>query len=292
MPVPKQLPSHIAQALAWVPATVETIVVANWELTLPDPDKFEAKADIEALSFLTFVGLPQKGGYFKGLKADWAVMATRNARPASGIGLCPFDGVTIFAAEKSEIERVRASFIKASKGKQTILNREVHFIDEKGVDLWTYYLATESDHLIVATDKTMLEETLQGIDAPRKEPTHQKMLLWSKIDPAAPFWALRTFTDRSRKLSYGMNMGDDKLLAYAMQTDARNTQLSILQRTEAPQGNAHARLFWGNMDTQSTTSARFEEVDGDLNITFGPDKEDWSSLTFYLIAALGTPVFL
>jgi hypothetical protein len=288
----KEPPPHIASALSWLPTNVETIVVANMPVTVPDQEFVETKSEPAIVSFTALMGLPKKSDFFPGFKAHWIVFASRNVRPAGGIGICPFDGVTILAGETAELDRVTADFSKKAIEKKTILGREVHILEEQDADLWTFYLVAEGDRLLVATNESILEDTLKAMDSPRREPAHEIMELWAKIDPEAPYWALRTFTDRSRKLSYGMNMGDDQLQGYAVQLDKHKTQLTITQRTKAKQGNAHARMFWGNMDTQNPTTAKFEEKDGDLEIIFGPDEEDWRSIPFYLIAALGMPAFL
>lgn len=288
-----QLPAAIVEALSWLPSETETVFVVN------SPYKFSAKATendlsaLEACSLLVAVGLPQEAAFLEGMTIDWVVSGTRNYRPARGLGVCPFDGVTIVAVGRGEIAKV-LSKIKETASEEIELDRRKVFVyqEEMERNTWTYYVTAEKERLLVATDKAYLSQTLAHISSPNIKPVHTTMPLWKYVDARSPLWAVRAFTERSNKLPHGMNMDDEGLRGYAIQIDPGGKSLTIIQSTTSTDGHEKAKKLWGNLSTPRSTSAEFSLVGKDLRITFGPDKEDWQMVAFVLLAAIGPVPFI
>src|SRR5215472_7436848 len=184
------------QALAWLPADTETLLVANgpfWmsnfqtgqevytnhEVTSKELEKHFEGMTLQLFNFGN--GLLEK--QLRGKKILFALEASRHFRPPAGLGELLFEGCAVAIFGDSLADR-RDAFMKEAAQKAV----RIAEIDGQKVAV------------LVATNEQFLREMLSRMRNPRKERALPTSLPeWKYVNTRAQFWGVRHFDKQQAK---------------------------------------------------------------------------------------------
>jgi hypothetical protein len=199
----------VQQALSWLPANTETVIVAK-DFLLADFAELQKTHDSYtkeiAFQSLALWPLVLKNGelaaYVKGQRVLLAVEGARHFRAPKGFGLMPYEGCSLIAFASDQRDRLNAFFKLAPKAAlkvEEIEGYRFRVLQQRSEDdIWTIFVGLPRPNLVLmATDLDYLKEVLSrlgGKSGPRALPKNGPE--WQYVDTSAQFWGLRRF-DRS-----------------------------------------------------------------------------------------------
>lgn len=205
----------VEEVISWLPTNTETLLVARKpgqmsEVGGNDPMPKEVR-------YLLTVGLPGRDSGKAKIAYDFVVDGSRKFRPPKSLGIWLYQGCKIIGLQPAEHARLRKLYTKNARSLK-IGNQEVFQLSQKlEQDTWTYQIAFLDGIMLCATDRGYLTEVLNRRKGPKTTRALPETLpQWKYIDKQAPLWAVRNFTPEANKAGGGANMGDSKLIGYAM----------------------------------------------------------------------------
>lgn len=214
-----KLPPPVAEALRWLPAETDTIVVARSVVLPKEPGEGRPAPSLQAdpegtatrvlqrtaAGPLAFADDPAYLALLAGREAAWAVHGARNYEPASLFGGLRYEGAHVLIFEKDlgdAVERLTKLLREKATEVKTIAGKDVYVLK------WNFpkepYIRTkpweglfvvrpEARVLLYGTSEAYLKELLERR---KQNPTKRAALPddlpeWKHLDPAVPAWAVR-----------------------------------------------------------------------------------------------------
>ena len=318
-------PVTVSEALSWLPADTETLIVANGPFLIPPPEtevdedrtrllsKEEINEKFEALPIL-LVGLPN--GLLERLnsrKAAFAMEGSRHFRLPAELGEMPYEGcdIVVFAGD---IASLGDAFMKDSKSVGTKFEevegeRVAVFQEKLEEDVWTALVVFPTPSvLVVATNRDYLRDVLArigGKSGPRALP--EKLPEWKYVNTRARCWALRHYDKSQADLDPSSPIGvenfanfpNDKAIGLVFNFDpvpGRGTTITYLSGVKDVLGIVQEGLFPAESDPDSIKDLRIRYREVAPGIVQGSfdlvHSEPVWYFTFVLMAILGHGVYL
>jgi hypothetical protein len=205
-------PIEIEQALSWLPADTETLLVANGPFWISShetaqqgaknsevtTEELESRFEGLTLSLFNSSNGPLKK-HLEGRKVRFALEASRHFRLPADLGELPFEGCAIAIFDDNLDDR-RDAFMKDAAH----LAVDIAEIDGQKVavfqeplqdDLWTTFVAfPQKGVVLVATDQRLLEQVLARMkDAKGRGALPDCLPEWKYVNRHAQFWGFRHF---------------------------------------------------------------------------------------------------
>jgi hypothetical protein len=286
----------IERALSWLPQDTEVVVAATVPGKIEQSGKSPNLAD--AVKYLASIGLPNGRGVLDELNYTFILDGSRNFLPPKDLGLETYDGCKIVGVTAAESQRFRQKLNQIKTAKQTtIAGHAAYVLQERSqADVWTYSIVLEGELLFIATEKRFLTEVLTRRAGPaRGRALPDSLSVWKTIDRSQPFWAVRQFPTASKKMGYGLNMGDPGLIGYGLALDKDLRRLILTSRSTSSNGFGRANdTFGGFFRSEQKPGLRAIEAvaPGVTRITFDGQETDSEAVIFILMAALGRAVYV
>lgn len=251
-----QQPVAFEQALGWLPADTETIVVANGPFAIPSPTKDELGDDEskslsagEVQSLFQSFAMPLTGTkdgllgkYLEGRTAVLAVEGSRHFRAPKDLGEMLYEGCDIIVLASDE-PGLGDSFLNANKSLTKLVevigkHRVAVFEEQMERDLWTTYVVFPRPNVVlIATSREYLKTVLERMDgAGGARALPDALPEWHFIQRDAPAWGLRHF-DRSQAnldptspfgVEKSANSPDDKAIGVSFEYQGGNPQSATI----------------------------------------------------------------
>jgi hypothetical protein len=205
----------VDEALYWLPANTETIIVAQgpFELRPIEPAK-ESEFPPMDKTLQTFACGPVVSSgevtarkSLEGLPIAFVLEGARGFRSPQGLGLMPYDGCNIIVF-KDELKTAKDDFIKALNSespKEEQIAGQKTFVFQKKLeqDQWKFYIAFPRPNVILgATDRSYLEEVLKRMamkDKPAERALPENLAEWKHVDRKVKFWGIRHYDKANAK---------------------------------------------------------------------------------------------
>jgi hypothetical protein len=256
---PARSSSKVQQALSWLPADTEVVLVTNTPFQMPAYNQessgqsqeipiAELREQFEVLPLERFGavgGLVQK--YLKGQRVELAIEGSRHFRPPADHGESLYEGCAIaILADGSRL----GSFASASEGielktEQLAGQKVMSFDEQVQEDVWTTLIAFPNPSTVIAcTERSYLTEVLErmnGKAGPRA--LAATLAEWKYVDTSAPFWGLRHYDRSQAKLDpsspfagqTAVNLPDDQAIGVTFVFDpgkGKTATISYLSATK------------------------------------------------------------
>ena len=305
-PAPAPLPPAIEDLLWWLPPDTETVQVTQTPAK-PDGPLFEAmdyargeiaSGDVAYSETLT--------RHLRSARIKATVDGAKHFRPPSGLGAMRYDGAMILLFEKplgSAGSGLMADLAKAAlKVEEMDGVKVVEFRDRLENDVWASYIAIpRADVLVIATDRTYLEQLLRRRGARTGARAFPGDLPeWAWVNTSAPFWALRHYRHDEPTMDptspFAKTRGGERLDPGAVgvtahaSADGRTIVTHYLSRAVDAERIAR-RLLERAGDGVSPAFRRVGDQAIEARFT-AKDEEDLSMFFFYLLTALGHATYL
>ncbi len=316
------LRKDVAEALWWLPANTEVVIVDQQKQKLSyynakaaekaaeREDDTPLPADwMQTMSFGGLTGLKEGKLYnlLKGQTLTFSISGSRKFRPPTSLGSMLHEGAEI-AVFETDLGETGASFMAAAVRTawrtEEIEGRRVAIFQEKlEQDLLRLYLVRPRGNvLILATDREYLREVLRRMDqgaATRALPDN--LPEWKLLDGSAPFWVIRHYDRAGANSDPSSPFGGKKAantpdeeavgLVFASQAQPGPT-LKILYLSNNKNAVQIAKDAWSDPSEGLTAEAR-QAQPGVIEITAHvPNTQAASTFLFYLMGALGQAIYL
>jgi hypothetical protein len=222
-----------ASAVALMPATSEFIICSQTPSTL-GPSTYESALSKQLpLMGLTLLAIRRDKWE---LKCDFLVEAGRNVRPPSRLGVQRFEGCSIIGLAPAERQRWLAEAKRAKK--KMVIGGTTFYLKEQlsEADTWQVYTGFTQNVMIIGSDRRFLAEVLARLTSKKSDSLAAFKRMLPYVDRRSPFWAVRRFTERTRKPLFGLNMGDDKIVGYALTLSADRSKLTVTSVSDSSAG--------------------------------------------------------
>jgi hypothetical protein len=318
---PKGADSSITvdQALLWLPANTETLIVSQGPFELKPAEPADQKVGQpqpldKALQLLPCGLATQQESNslksLKGLTVDFVLEGARGFRSPKGLGMMPYDGchITVF---KNDLKTARDSFIDALKsenpGEEQVAGQKTYVIKAKlEEDAWKFYLTIPRPNVIlVATDRAYLEEVLKRM-AMKEKPTDRafpdNLPEWKHVDRKAKFWGMRHYdklnakNDPSTPLTTenrAANIPDPKAIGLVFEYDSAKENLITVKYLSDNEDAARIAAMGWTHETEGLEPRIQEKRKGVIQISVELKNERVKGMFFLVfLAALGHGVYI
>ena len=278
----------VQQALAWLPADTETIIVAQ----SPFPNlESDLRTVAVACKAVATIGVPKTFGTSIMGKAKLVVNGSRKYGYPKSLGMCPYEGCKIMSFDSKDMLQVRKVIEKSAKEDANLAGIQTWTQKEKSEkDDWTYTFAIADDRVFCATNAAYLKEVLTRMkDHASREALPETLEQWKHVDFDSTFWCVRNFSAASRNLTAGLNMGDKQVIGYGVVLDPKTEQLKITSISDNKDQYSISKKLW-EWEGMMPTSKKIDERTSQF-VFVGKDT-NYRPVVFVLLAAVGHGVLI
>jgi hypothetical protein len=310
----------IDQALLWLPANTETILVAQGPFEIqapkpPDPKNPESPPFDKLLQLFACgpVTHLEQGSFLKslnGLTVALVLEGARGFRSPKGLGLMHYDGCHIMVF-KDDLKTAGDDFtkaLKASKAEEKQIGGHKTLLIQSKMedDQWKFYFTIPKPNVILAaTDQNYLEEVLKRMgmkEKPNDRALPETLPEWKHVDRKAKLWGLRHYdkgnakNDPSTPLTNekrAANTPDPKAvgLVFALDAGKKNTA-NIKYLSESDNARLIAGMGWVHEQEGLKPEIR-EKTKGVVEISLELSDERTKQIFFLVfLAALGHGIYI
>ena len=272
------------RVLSWLPADTETLLVADgpiWMSNFQTAEDYKNHAVTREQLEKAFEGVTLGLFEFKndlleknleGKKVLFALEASRDFRPPTGLGEMPFEGCAL-AIFRDDLGDRRDAFMRdAAQGAgrlEEIEGQRVAVFDEaREQDTWTLFVTFPQPGIVlVATNERFLKEMLarmRGAEGDRALP--DTLSEWKYVNKQAQFWGLRHYAKQQATADATSPFGgsanpDDEAIGLTYQLDSgvkRKATLTYLSGPRLDLRKIEGRRFPSSSEPEATAGLHIQ----------------------------------
>jgi hypothetical protein len=205
-PAPKSEPGW-EELMWWLPEDTETVIVSQGPIEIPAREPEGVDFGVAAWHLATGPLMSLKDKLLlkelAGKKILTAVEGSRRFTSPANLGMMPYQGAHLVRFEPAADEALRAAFRlcqeKADRKIEVDGEPVAVFTEKHEQDVWSYLVCRPRPGvLVLATDRTYLEETLKRMGRkPDRRALPPDLPEWRQVDVTAGVWAVRHYRKES-----------------------------------------------------------------------------------------------